>query len=194
MLGYSHRKSRRAARHNPEEASLPKEAGMTVAASVVGIALSVGIEKLINGMKKGGEGADKDYAKYSNNQVSAITAGIGAVLGVGLHVKGIAPRVGKALIAGTGALAASRYAGHMSDLLGPDGKALTGAELTAKQAILDARLAGSRGFSGINVAPVMVSHGPTYGYLGSGGAVGAQYGTTASGGVVGAQYGTTYTG
>ena len=162
---------------------------MTVVASAIGIAIAVGIEKLINGMKKGGEGADKDYARFSNNQVSAITAGIGAVLGVGLHVKGIAPRIGKALIAGTGSLAASRYVGHMSDLLGPDGKALTGADLTAKQALLDARVAGSRGFRGIDVAPVMVSHGPTYGYLDSGAAVGAQYGTMSSGAAVGAQYG-----
>lgn len=194
MYGYSHRKSRRAARMNPEEASLPKEAGMTVAASVVGIALSVGIEKLINGMKKGGEGADKDQAKYSDNQVSAITAGIGAAIGVGLHVKGIAPRVGKALIAGSGALAASRYIAHRSDLLGPDGTALTGEALTAAQGRISGRMAGSRGFRGIDVAPVMVSQGTAYGYLPSGAAVGAQYGTMASGAAVGAQYGTTPTG
>ena len=195
MYGYSHRKSRRAARMNPEEASLPKEAGMTVAASVVGIALSVGIEKLINGMKKGGEGADKDQAKYSDNQVSAITAGIGAVLGVGLHVKGIAPRVGKALIAGSGALAASRYIAHRSDLLDPvTGAPLTGEALTTAQGRISGRMAGSRGFRGIDVAPVMVSQGTAYGYLPSGGAVGAQYGTVASGGAVGAQYGTIYTG
>jgi hypothetical protein len=164
---HSDRHARRMARRNPDE-SLPKEAGMTVVASVIGVAVAVGIENLVNGMKKPGG----DQARYSDKQVSGITAAAGALIGVGLHVKGIAPRVGKAIIAGSGALAASRFIAHRKDT----------AEVQA------ARLAGARG---ISVAPVLVSEGYGYGYLpSSSGAVGAQYGIVQSGAAIGAQYGT----
>lgn len=164
---HSARHARRMARRNPDE-SLPKEAGMTVVASVIGVAVAVGIENLVNGMKK----AD-DKPRYSDKQVSGITAAAGAIIGVGLHVKGIAPRVGKAIIAGSGALAASRFLAHRND--------------TAQ--MLADRVAGARG---ISVAPVLVSEGYGYGYLpSSSGAVGAQYGIVQSGAAVGAQYGTT---
>ena len=149
---------------------------MTVVASVVGIAGALGIEHVINNMGKegavpAGSPTGAKLAQYSNNQVSAITAGVCALLGVGLHVKGIAPRVGKALIAGGGALAASRFLAHRTD--------------TAEQQAQ--RLAGARG---IETAPVFVAQG-AYGYLpSSSGAVGAQYGIVPSGAAVGAQYGT----
>lgn len=187
-MHYGMKHSRRHARHmrrNPEE-SLPKEAGMTVVASVIGIAASIAIEKAVSGMSKDGAvptgaPAGSKLALYSDNQVSAITAGVCALVGVGLHVKNIAPRVGKALIAGGGALAASRFMAHRED---------TEAQRTA-------RLAGARGVEtapvfvaqGIETAPVFVSEG--YGYLpSSSGAVGAQYGIVPSGAAVGAQYGT----
>lgn len=177
---------RRHMRNNPDE-SLPKEAGMTVVASIVGIAGAIALEKAVSGMSKegavpAGSPEGSKLARYSDNQVSAITAGVCALVGVGLHVKNIAPRVGKALIAGGGALAVSRYMAHKTD--------------TADQQAQ--RIAGARGIEtapvfvsqGIETAPVFVSQG-AYGYLpSSSGAVGPQYGIVPSGAAVGAQYGT----
>lgn len=176
-----HRNSHRTSRHyrrNPD-GGLGREAGLTLLATTIGVAVSVGVEKVINGMTKegavpAGAPTGAKLAKYSDNKVSAITAGVCGVLGIALHVKDIAPRVGKALMAGGGALAVSRYVAHRED-----------AEATRA-----ARIAGSRG---IEVAPVLVSNGAA-GYLPmpSNGAVGPQYGTVPSGAAVGAQYGTMY--
>jgi hypothetical protein len=164
--GHSHGYGRRP-RHNPD-GSLASEAGMALLTTLVGAGLSLGIEKVVNGMTKEGavpanspEGSK--LALYSNNQVSGIVGVTGLALGVGLHVNGIAPNVGKAVLAGTAALAVSRFIAHRSD---------------SEAAVAAGRVANSRGV--IEVAPVMVSNG-YHGYLPSGAAVGAQYGTVSRG-------------
>ena len=149
----------RRARHNPD-GGLAREAGMALLTTLVGAGVSLGIEKVVNGMTKEGavptgspEGAK--LALYSNKQVAGIVGGAGVVIGVLLHVKDIAPGIGKAVMAGTAALSVSRFVAHKDDA----------------EAVAAARIANSRG--SIEVAPVMVSNG----YLPSGAAVGAQYGT-----------------
>lgn len=176
-ISNSHRGHGRRPRHNPD-GGLAREAGMALLTTLVGAGLSLGIEKVVNGMTKEGavpagspEGAK--LALYSNNQVAGIVGLAGLVVGVGLHVKDIAPNIGKAVMAGTATLATSRYIAHRTD---------------TEAAVAAGRLANSRG--GIEVAPVMVSNG----YLPSGAAVGAQYGTMQSGAAVGAQYGTVSSG
>lgn len=172
------RHSRRLARHNPEEASLAKEAGMTLAATAVGVAAAVLVEKVLGGMEKApatAAGATPDpsapkVSMYTHNQVAVIGGVVGVLGGVGLHVKGIAPRVGKAFMAGSLALSAGRYIAHRKDTLNADGTPMTADQIAA----LPPRTLNSRG---IQVAPVMVSGG-AYGYLPQAkAAVGAQYGT-----------------
>jgi hypothetical protein len=116
--GHGHGYGRRP-RQKPD-GSLASEAGMALLTTLVGAGLSLGIEKVVNGMTKEGavpanspEGSK--LALYSNNQVSGIVGVTGLVLGVGLHVNGIAPNVGKAVLAGTAALATSRFIAHRSD-------------------------------------------------------------------------------
>ena len=107
------RRARRA-RHNPDM-TLAREAGATLASTVVGAAGALGLEKLISGMKKGGTGADKDAGKYSHKQTAVMLGVGGSILGVLLHVKGIAPRIGKALAAGSVALAGARWVDHKDE-------------------------------------------------------------------------------
>lgn len=156
-----HRRPRR----NPD-GGLAREAGMALVTTLVGVGIGVGLEKVVNGMTKEGTvpsdaPAGSKLALYTNNQVSGIVGGVGLALGVALHVKDVAPNIGKAVMASTVALAASRFLAHKDDA----------------EAVRAARLAHSRG--GIEVAPVMVSNGA--GYLPSGAAVGAQYGTISRG-------------
>ncbi len=54
----------RHARHNPDM-TLAREAGATLASTVVGAAGALGLEKLLSGMKKGGTAADKDTGAVS---------------------------------------------------------------------------------------------------------------------------------
>jgi hypothetical protein len=95
--------------------TLAREAGATLASTVVGAAGALGLEKLLSGMKKGGTAADKDTAKYSHKQTAVMLGVGGAALGVLLHVKGIAPRIGKALAAGSVALAGARWVDHKDE-------------------------------------------------------------------------------
>ena len=104
----------RRSRHNPDM-TLAREAGATLASTVVGAAGALGLEKLLSGMKKGGTGADKDAAQYSHKQTAVMLGVGGAALGVLLHVKGIAPRIGKALAAGSVALAGARWVDHKDE-------------------------------------------------------------------------------
>ena len=104
----------RRARHNPDM-TLASEAGATLASTVVGAAGALGLEKLISGMKKGGAGTDKDTARYSHKQTAVMLGVGGSILGVLLHVKGIAPRIGKALAAGSVALAGARWVDHKDE-------------------------------------------------------------------------------
>ena len=104
----------RRARHNPDM-TLASEAGATLASTVVGAAGALGLEKLLSGMKKGGAGTDKDTARYSHKQTAVMLGVGGAALGVLLHVKGIAPRIGKALAAGSVALAGARWVDHKDE-------------------------------------------------------------------------------
>jgi hypothetical protein len=104
----------RRARHNPDM-TLAREAGATLASTVVGAAGALGLEKLLSGMKKGGTAADKDTARYSHKQTAVMLGVGGAALGVLLHVKGIAPRIGKALAAGSVALAGARWVDHKDE-------------------------------------------------------------------------------
>jgi hypothetical protein len=104
----------RRARHNPDM-TLAREAGATLASTVVGAAGALGLEKLLSGIKKGGSAADKDTARYSHKQTAVMLGVGGSILGVLLHVKGIAPRIGKALAAGSVALAGARWVDHKDE-------------------------------------------------------------------------------
>lgn len=182
---FSSKRAARKARRNPD--GLVAEGGRTLLATAVGVGGALALEAGMNGMKKGGTGADANLAKYSDNTTAAVVGGVGLVVGVALHARDTAPRVGKALIAASLALATSRVIAHRKDT----------------EAQRAGRLAGSRG---IVVRPVPAA-GRTqgagaYGYLTpSGAAVGPQYGevrndgmvvedpNVAPGPVVGPQYG-----
>jgi len=148
------RRARRA-RHNPDM-TLAREAGATLASTVVGAAGALGLEKLLSGLKKGGTAADKDTARYSHKQTAVMLGVGGSILGVLLHVKGIAPRIGKALAAGSVALAGARWVDHKDETY------------TAARA-----MPGSRGAYGY--LPSGSMHAP------AGEAIGIDYGTVNNG-------------
>lgn len=102
------RQARRLARHNPE-GGLAKAAGKAALATAVAVPVAIVLDRTISGMKKGGTGADRDAAKYTQNQVALLEFAAAAVIGVGLHVKDTAPTLGVAILAASGAVAGKRW-------------------------------------------------------------------------------------
>jgi hypothetical protein len=102
------RQARRLARHNPE-GGLAKAAGKAALATAVAVPVAIVLDRTISGMKKGGTGADRDAAKYTQNQVALLELAAAAVIGVGLHVKDTAPTLGVAILAASGAVAGKRW-------------------------------------------------------------------------------------
>ena len=102
------RQARRLARHNPE-GGLAKAAGKAAFATAVAVPVAIVLDRTISGMKKGGTGADRDAAKYTQNQVALLELAAAAVIGVGLHVKDTAPTLGVAILAASGAVAGKRW-------------------------------------------------------------------------------------
>ena len=102
------RLARRTARRNPDGGSLVSQAGSALLLTAIAAPVAVAIDTVVSGLKKGGTGADKDMPRYTVNQGAGLTLLAGAVAGVGLHIKGYAPRAGLAILAGCASLSAAK--------------------------------------------------------------------------------------